>query len=173
MSAFISWLFISLRLRAQLQKVPDSKLWAVILTPRCNQGGFTGLRVPSETNAVAPVRGWEWAGGGPRACLLCLVAFASAAEFDQLSSCSLPACPRSVSDCHQLLVPFPRCWLVSEFYSVWLCLDLTFPFELVGFGPTDWLLTWHVSAASPSEDNWPHPAVSVNIVRALSSVLCS
>lgn len=38
---------------------------------------------------------------------------------------------------------------------------------------TDWFLTWHVSGASPAEDHWPHPALSVYLTRALASVLCS
>lgn len=38
---------------------------------------------------------------------------------------------------------------------------------------TDWFLTWHVSGASPAEDHWPHPALSVYLTCALASVLWS
>lgn len=141
----LTWLldlvFISFRLKPQLQEAPDSKLRAVILTPRCNQGGFTGLRLPSETDVVAHVWGWVW--GGPCARLLRLVAFASA--LDQLSPCSPLACPGFVSDCHQSLLPFRCCWLVSEFYSLtWPSLDFTFAFEPFGFGRLAgfWPDTW-------------------------------
>lgn len=164
----LTWLldlaFISFRLKPQLQGAPDSTLWAVILTPRSNQGGFTGLRLASETNAVARVWGWVW--GGPWARLLRPVAFASA--FDQLSPGAPPACPGFGSDCHQLLLPFRCCWLVLHRLTL-RSLDFTFPFEPVGFER----LTWHVSGASPAEDHWPHPALSVYLTHALASVLCS
>lgn len=123
--------FISFRLKAQLQEAPDSKPWAVILTPRCNLGGFTGLRLPSETNAVARV--WGWVGGGPWARLLRLVAFASA--FDRLSPCSPPACPGFLW-LSSVVAAFPP--LLSEFYTVWLYAAWILLFPLSRLDVDDW-----------------------------------
>lgn len=62
------------------------------------------------------------------------------ADSDQLSPVSLSACPRFLSDCHQLLVPFPSFrllvshWLTSHefgfYFSIWGYLDLE---RLTGF----------------------------------------